>query len=129
MSYELSKLNQALENPRRPCIAVLGGIKVDDSVIVADNMLRKAICDHVWVTGGVANLFLHLSGFDLGDVNVQFLKNELGDAWDTTVLTASKLLTDFPECVIMPSDVAANVEGNRVDLLINQLPIEAPLLT
>ncbi len=127
MSYELSKLNQALENPRRPCIAVLGGIKVDDSVIVADNMLRKAICDHVWVTGGVANLFLHLSGFDLGEVNVQFLKNELGDAWDTTVLTASKLLADFPECVIMPSDVAANVEGNRVDLSINQLPIEAPL--
>ena len=51
MNYELSKLGQALDNPKRPCIAVLGGIKVDDSVVVADNMLRGGVSDHVWVTG------------------------------------------------------------------------------
>ena len=89
MSYELSKLDQALDNPRRPCIAVLGGIKVDDSVIVADNMLRGGVSDHVWVTGGVANLFLHLSGIDLGELNIDFLKNEIGNAWDETIATAS----------------------------------------
>ena len=127
MRHELDKLGAALENPVRPCIAVLGGVKVDDSVIVADNMLRKEICDHIWVTGGVANLFLHLSGIELGDVNIQFLQNELKDNWKETVEIASKLLKDFPGCIIMPSDVAANVEGNRVDLSIRQLPIEAPL--
>ena len=40
MRHELAKLGQALDNPQRPCIAILGGIKVDDSIIVADNMLR-----------------------------------------------------------------------------------------
>jgi phosphoglycerate kinase len=127
MNYELTKLRRALENPIRPCIAVLGGIKVDDSVIVADNMLRKGICDHIWVTGGVANMFLHLSGINLGKVNIDFLKNELGRSWNSTVSIATSLLKDFPECIIMPSDVAANVEGNRVDMSIHQLPIEAPL--
>ena len=127
MAYELSKLREALENPVRPAIAVLGGVKVDDSVIVADNMLRKGICDHVWVTGGVANLFLELAGIELGSINHEFLKNELGDAWDDTVMKATKLLADFPECILMPSDVAANVEGNRVDLSLSQLPIEAPI--
>jgi len=127
MAYELSKLREALENPVRPAIAVLGGVKVDDSVIVADNMLRKGICDHVWVTGGVANLFLELAGIELGSINHEFLKNELGDAWDDTVMIATKLLADFPECILMPSDVAANVEGNRVDLSLSQLPIEAPI--
>ena len=73
MNYELSKLGQALENPKRPCIAVLGGIKVDDSVTVAENMLRGGTCDHIWVTGGVANLFLYISNIDFGEVNVNFL--------------------------------------------------------
>tara|TARA_B100000767_G_C19701051_1_gene508433 strand:+ start:134 stop:1231 length:1098 start_codon:yes stop_codon:yes gene_type:complete len=127
MRHELAKLSQALENPKRPCIAVLGGIKVDDSIVVADNMLRSDVCDHIWVTGGVANLFLHLSGIDLGELNVNFLKNELGDSWDQTIATASKLLADFPECIIMPSDVAVHIEGNRVDYPLESLPIESPI--
>jgi len=127
MNFELSKLSQALDNPVRPCIAVLGGIKVDDSVIVAENMLRGNTCDHVWVTGGVANLFLYISGIDIGDVNVNFLKGELGKSWDDTIAKAGKLLIDFPECIIMPSDVALHLEGNRVDHSIENLPIEAPI--
>ncbi len=127
MNHELAKLGQALDDPQRPCIAVLGGIKVDDSVIVADNMLRGQICDHIWVTGGVANLFLYLSGIDLGELNVNFLKKELGDSWDDTIVTASKLLIDFPECIIMPSDVALHIAGNRVDHPLANLPIEAPI--
>ena len=127
MNHELAKLSQALDDPKRPCIAVLGGIKVDDSVIVADNMLRGDVCDHIWVTGGVANLFLYLSGIDLGELNINFLKNELGDSWDDTVVTASKLLVDYPECIIMPSDVALHIAGNRVDHPLANLPIEAPI--
>ena len=127
MNFELSKLSQALDNPVRPCIAVLGGIKVDDSVIVAENMLRGNTCDHVWVTGGGANLFLYISGIDIGDVNVNFLKGELGKSWDDTIAKAGKLLIDFPECIIMPSDVALHLEGNRVDHSIENLPIEAPI--
>ena len=127
MWYELSKLGQALENPKRPCIAVLGGVKVDDSVTVAENMLTRDTCDHVWVTGGVANLFLYVSGIELGEVNVEFLKKELKDSWDTTIIKAARLLKDYPGRIIMPSDIAVNLEGNRVDLSIQKLPIEAPI--
>ena len=127
MNYELSKLGKALDEPSRPCIAVLGGVKVDDSVTVADNMLRKGICDHVWVTGGVANLFLFISGVDIGEVNVDFLQKETGKSWDNTVMTAKKLLIDFPECIIMPSDVALHIEGNRVDEPLKNLPLNAPI--
>tara|TARA_B100000575_G_scaffold160281_1_gene128138 strand:+ start:247 stop:1509 length:1263 start_codon:yes stop_codon:yes gene_type:complete len=127
MNYELSKLGKALDEPSRPCIAVLGGVKVDDSVTVADNMLRKGICDHVWVTGGVANLFLFISGVDIGEVNVDFLQKETGKSWDNTVMTAKKLLIDFPECIIMPSDVALHIEDNRVDEPLKNLPLNAPI--
>ena len=106
---------------------MLGGIKANDSVTVADNMLRGGICDHIWTTGGVANLFLFISGIDIGETNVNFLKGELGNAWGETITKAGKLLVDYPECIIMPSDVAVDIGGNRIDHSIKNLPIEAPI--
>ena len=128
MGYEIRKLDYALENPQRPCLAILGGIKVDDSVTVADNMLRHGIADDVWVTGGVANMMVELSGIDIGDLNHNFLVNELGDNYHSTVETAKSLLNDFPDNIHLPVDLAANIEDNRVDLFLEDLPVEAPLI-
>ncbi|MBT5595259.1 MAG: phosphoglycerate kinase [Euryarchaeota archaeon] len=127
MKSEISKLDRALNNPSRPCIAVLGGIKVDDSILVADNMLRNNICDEFWPTGGVANLLLELSGIEIGVLNHDFLVNELGKSWHQTVETAKSLLRDFGSKIHLPVDVAANVEDNRVDLEVSKLPIDAPI--
>ena len=128
MGYEIRKLDYALENPQRPCLAILGGIKVDDSVTVADNMLRHGIADDVWVTGGVANMMVELSGIDIGDLNHNFLVNELGDNYHSTVETAKSLLNDFPDNIHLPVDLAANIEDNRVDLFLEDLPVEASLI-
>ena len=127
MGNELRKLSQALETPARPCLAVLGGVKVDDSIQVADNMLRNGIADAVWPTGGVANLLLDLAGIDIGEVNRSFLKGELGDNWTSTVKQAKAIVEAFGDRIHLPVDVAANVEGNRVDLKLENLPVEAPL--
>jgi phosphoglycerate kinase len=127
MGNEIRKLDMALETPVRPCLAVLGGVKVDDSIQVADNMLRGGIADELWPTGGVANLLLDLAGIDIGDINRDFLKNELGDNWKSTVAKARKLMDDYGAKIHLPVDVAANIEGNRVDLQVTELPIEAPL--
>tara|TARA_B100000459_G_scaffold140747_1_gene100034 strand:- start:2386 stop:3648 length:1263 start_codon:yes stop_codon:yes gene_type:complete len=127
MAHEIRQLDHALDSPARPCIAVLGGIKVDDSIDVAINMLNNTIADEVWLTGGVANLAIHLSGYDIGEGNVEFLKNELKESWSTTVDSAKSLLETYSGKIILPVDVAANVEGNRIDLKIDELPIHAPL--
>ena len=128
MNKEIRALQKASEQPKRPCIAILGGIKVDDSVGVADNMLRAGITDQVWVIGGVANLFLMCSGVDIGSPSESFLRNELGKVWDETVENIEALLRDYPEQVIMPEDLAANIGENRVDLPISALPVEASLV-
>ena len=127
MAHEIRQLDVALESPARPCIAVLGGIKVDDSIEVALNMLNNSIADEVWLTGGVANLAIHLSGHDIGDGNVEFLQNELKDAWGPTIDSEKSLLATYADRIVLPVDVAANVEGNRIDLKIEELPIHAPL--
>ena len=128
MNKEIRALQKASEQPERPCIAILGGIKVDDSVGVADNMLRTGITDQVWVIGGVANLFLMCNGVDIGNPSESFLRNELGDNWDETVENIEALLRDYPEQIIMPEDLAANIGGNRVDTPISALPVEASLI-
>ena len=128
MGREIRMIDSALENPQRPCLAILGGIKVDDSVTVADNMLRQGIADDIWVTGGVANMMVELSGVEIGDLNHNFLVNELGDNYHSTVETAKSLLNDFPNKIHLPIDLAANIEDNRVDLVLGDLPVEAPLI-
>ena len=127
MRNELEKLSRAMDNPARPCLAVMGGIKVDDSINVADNMLRKGIADELWVTGGVANLLVEISGIDIGKGNHDFLVRELGKKWNETVECAKGILNDFSDKIHLPVDLAANVEGNRIDLNLEDLPVDAPL--
>ena len=127
MRNELEKLSRAMDNPARPCLAVMGGIKVDDSINVADNMLRKGIADELWVTGGVANLLVEISGVDIGKGNHDFLVKELGKKWNETVECAKGILNDFSDKIHLPVDLAANVEGNRIDLNLEDLPVDAPL--
>ena len=50
MRNEIEALQKSMQKPERPSIAVLGGIKVDDSIAVADNMLRKGTVESIWVT-------------------------------------------------------------------------------
>lgn len=126
MGNELRKLDHALETPKRPCLAVLGGVKVDDSIEVASNMLRNGIADELWPTGGVANLLLDLAGFDIGEPNRAFLKKELGEHWARTIQQAQSLIHDHGNKIHLPVDLAANIEGNRVDIPLDEFPIEAP---
>ncbi|MGB0728192.1 MAG: phosphoglycerate kinase, partial [Candidatus Poseidoniaceae archaeon] len=125
MGNEIRKLDHALETPERPCLAVLGGVKVDDSIQVADNMLRNGIADALWPTGGVANLLLDLAGYDIGEPNRAFLKKELGKNWASTIKLAKALIDDHGNTIHLPVDLAANIEGNRVDIPLADFPIEA----
>jgi phosphoglycerate kinase len=124
MVNELNSLENVLKHPKKPCIAVLGGIKVDDSVNVAKNMLKNNITENILVTGGVANLFLDISGIDIGEINRSFLKKELGIKWESTCEDIRNILSHHSNKITMPIDVALNIEGKRVDVDISELPTE-----
>ncbi len=127
MGKEIKKLDQALEQPVRPCLAVLGGVKIDDSIEVAQNMLRNKIADEIWATGGVANVFFHAKGIDIGKENIDFLIKAAEGAWEHVVDIATSLLANFSEKIRLPIDVAVNVENNRVDIPLDKLPFDAPI--
>ena len=61
---ELKFLGEAVENPVRPFVAILGGAKVSDKINVINNLLEKV--DTLIIGGGMAYTFLKAQGFTIG---------------------------------------------------------------
>ena len=64
VAKELQIMGGALENPKRPFVAVLGGAKVSDKIGVINNLLDKA--DTIIIGGGMAYTFLAAKGYSVG---------------------------------------------------------------
>ena len=62
---ELKFLGEALENPERPFVAILGGSKVSDKIGVIENLLEKV--DTLIIGGGMAYTFFKAQGYSVGD--------------------------------------------------------------
>jgi phosphoglycerate kinase len=61
---ELDIMGGALENPKRPFVAILGGAKVSDKIGVIDNLLEKV--DTIIIGGGMAYTFIKAQGYSVG---------------------------------------------------------------
>ena len=64
MQKEIDFLGNAVENPVRPFVAILGGAKVADKLNVINNLLEK--CDTLIIGGGMAYTFLKAQGYEIG---------------------------------------------------------------
>ncbi|MDO4853667.1 MAG: phosphoglycerate kinase, partial [Clostridia bacterium] len=62
---ELGIMGEALDNPVRPFVAILGGAKVADKIGVIKNLLTK--CDSLIIGGGMAYTFFKALGYEIGD--------------------------------------------------------------
>ena len=85
MEKEIRFLGQAVENPVRPFVAILGGAKVSDKLAVIDNLLEK--CNTLIIGGGMAFTFVKALGYEIGkslvdDEKLQYCKDMLAKAKD-----------------------------------------------
>jgi phosphoglycerate kinase len=97
MEKEIEYLGQAVTNPSRPYIAILGGAKISDKIGVIENLLGKA--DRVLIGGGMANTFLKAQGLELGDslveeASLEVAKGLLAKAGDKLVLPVDAVIAD-----------------------------------
>ncbi len=76
MKKEIAYLEEALKEPERPFLAILGGAKVSDKIGVARNLLKKV--NGLIIGGGMANTFLWAAGHSLGASRVE--EDKRGDA-------------------------------------------------
>lgn len=72
---ELKFLGDAIENPKRPLVAILGGSKVSDKISVIENLLNKV--DSILIGGAMAYTFLKAQGYEIGNSLVENDKLDL----------------------------------------------------
>jgi phosphoglycerate kinase len=97
MEKELNFLGSALENPKRPFVAISGGAKVSDKIAVLDRLID--IADAILIGGGMANTFFKANGLFVGDSLVEDDKLEEARRLQTKARTAGKPF-------VLPVDVA-----------------------
>ena len=83
MQKEIEFLGNAVENPERPFVAILGGAKVADKLNVISNLLEK--CDTLIIGGGMAFTFLKAKGYNVGtslvdDTKIDYCKEMMEKA-------------------------------------------------
>ena len=114
MSKEIEFLGNAVENPVRPFVAILGGAKVADKLSVIENLLTKV--DTLIIGGGMAYTFLKAQGKEVGtslvdDEKIEYCQNMLKQAEEKGVKLLlpvdTVIATAFPE----PIDAEIAVES------------------
>lgn len=116
MNKEIEFLGNAVENPVRPFVAILGGAKVADKLNVISNLLEK--CDTLIIGGGMAYTFLKAKGYEVG---TSLVDNEKIDYCKEMIEKAEKLgkklllPIDTTIAKDFPDPIDAEIEVSVVD--------------
>ncbi|WP_295589481.1 phosphoglycerate kinase [uncultured Methanobrevibacter sp.] len=122
MEKELTVIQDALDNVEHPCVFLLGGMKPEDSIDVMENVLSNGTADAILTTGIVGNIVLWASGADIGQVNKDFIASR---GYEDMVEKSKDLIERFGDKVKYPMDVACEIDGERVDIDVGEIPNEA----
>jgi phosphoglycerate kinase len=114
MEQELEYLGRAVANPEHPYIAILGGAKISDKILVVETMLAK--CDKLIIGGGMANTFLAAQGINMQDSLVE----------ETSIETAKSILAKSGDKLILPVDAIIadkfDAEANTQIVDVDKIP-------
>jgi len=114
MEQELEYLGRAVANPEHPYIAILGGAKISDKILVVETLLAKA--DKLIVGGGMANTFLAAKGLNMQDSLVE----------ESSLETAKSIMAKADDKLILPVDAVIadkfEAEANTQVVDVDKIP-------
>ena len=123
MQKEIDFLGNAVENPVRPFVAILGGAKVADKLNVINNLLEK--CDTLIIGGGMAYTFAKAQGYEIGnslcdDEKIEYCKEMLAKAKEL----GKEILLPVDSVTVagFPSPIDAEVEVEVYD--VDKMPAD-----
>ena len=117
MQKEIDFLGNAVENPVRPFVAILGGAKVADKLNVINNLLEK--CDTLIIGGGMAYTFLKAQGYEIGK---SLVDNEKIDYCKEMMAKAEKL----GKKLLLPVDAVTIAEfPNPIDAPVDTVVVDS----
>ncbi|MGX7347609.1 phosphoglycerate kinase [Aerococcus vaginalis] len=114
LEKELKFLGDAVNDPERPFVAILGGAKVSDKIDVIESLLQKA--DKVLIGGGMAYTFLKAQGYGIGKSLLE----------EDKIPLAKELLERAGDKLVLPSDIVVaddfSEDANTKVVAINEIP-------
>lgn len=107
MEKEIKFIGEAVEHPKRPFIAILGGAKVSDKIGVIENLISKA--DKILIGGGMTYTFYKAKGIEIGNSLVE----------EDKVALAKELIEKAGDKLVLPVDsVCAKEFSNDVETIV-----------
>ena len=114
MEKELEYLGRAIANPEHPYVAILGGAKISDKILVVSTLLSK--CDKLIIGGGMANTFLAANGLNMQDSLVEA----------SSIDTAKAILAKSGQAIVLPVDAVIadkfDAEANSKVVDVDKIP-------
>ena len=123
MQKEIDFLGNAVENPVRPFVAILGGAKVADKLNVISNLLEK--CDTLIIGGGMAFTFLKAQGKEVGNSLVDDTKLDYcREMMEKAEKLGKKLLlpVDAAVAAAFPNPIDAPIDAKNVS--VDEIPAD-----
>ncbi len=120
MVTELTSIEQAVEKPERPFVAIMGGAKISDKIGVIERLCERA--DTLLVGGGMANTFLKARGVDVGSSLAE----------DDALAEAERLMGALGQALVLPVDAVvapqADADAERRTVSIDEVPSDWQIL-
>lgn len=120
MFKEISALTKVMENPIKPSVFVLGGLKISDAFGMMKTVLENGTADKILTCGVTGHVMLKAKGYDIGKANDDFINNR---SLDVFIKPAKEYLEKYGGKILMPVDLAYEKDGKRVEISIEELPI------
>ncbi len=121
MEREVSSLSKATENPEKPCVYILGGLKPEEAFKVMSHGLASGSIDNAMTCGVIGRICLIARGVDTGPEDREFFEKK---GFMDFLPTAKDLVKNYGDKVVAPADVAALDSGKRVEIDIEDLPTD-----
>ncbi|MDJ0771540.1 MAG: phosphoglycerate kinase [Ilumatobacter sp.] len=125
LTAEVDGLSRILDEPARPAVFLLGGLKVSDGFSMMGRVLDEGLADRVLTSGVLGELFLVADGAELGEPTERFIAER-----DLTrfVDDAKVLLGEHRDRIALPADVAVVEGGERRELPVAALPARSMIV-
>lgn len=114
VEHEKNMLDEIIKNPQRPFTVVIGGAKVDDKLAIIAKLLPK--CEHLLLSGGLANSFLDALGLNVG-ASLKTTNQE-------TIKELKQLMLAYKDKFAFPLDAIVTTTYSNVPIMKNINKIE-----
>ncbi len=118
---EIRALATVMENPARPNVFVLGGLKISDAFGMMEQVLENGSADKILTCGVTGQIMLMAAGYDLGAKNAEFIKAR---SLDVFIKPAQDYLARHRDKIVYPLDLAYEQAGKRAEIMLSALPAD-----